>query len=189
MAARFLPCAMRAKSRSAADSASASASETKTIWPRRSEVMSSSRDRPPMPTLAGQQPVGLFWAFAAGLVGGEIRCAGLAPGIDKGLHHAPARLDAVSTLEQGGIADHAVVDQRLVAGARRGLEIVLVVERHPDARNRDRGPGYLGIDLQIYAFARLDSEHQEIARQSIDRGIAEHCERCPLEIDGHLRQL
>src|SRR5262245_60796949 len=139
MAARFPPCAMRARSRSAADWASVSASGTKTIFRRRSESMRSSRDRSPTPTITGQQLVGLFGPFAAGLVGGEVRCAGPAPGIDKGLHHAPACLDGVGTLEQGGIADHAVVDQRLVAGARRGLEIVLVVEIHADARNRDGG--------------------------------------------------
>src|SRR5262249_1630866 len=134
-AARLPPCAMRVKSRSAADLASASTSETKTICRRRSEVMRSPRDRPPMLTIPLQQPLSLVRTFAARLVAGEIRCAGLAPGVNKRLYDAPAGLDAVSSLEQNGIADHAVVDQRLVAGARRGREIVLVVERHADPRN------------------------------------------------------
>src|SRR5262249_19732544 len=156
-AARLPPCAMRARSRSAAVWASASTSETKTSCRRCPEFMGSSRDRSPTPTVAGQQPVGLFGARAAALVRGEIRCAGLAPGIDEGLEQGAARLDGVSALEQGGVADHAVVDQRLIAGARRGLEIVLVVEPHSDARHRDGGAGYLRIELQTDAFARLDS--------------------------------
>src|SRR5205085_6772828 len=47
----------------------------------------------------------------------------LPPGVEDRLDHAPAGFDVVGALKQRRIAEHAVVDQPLVAGARRRIEI------------------------------------------------------------------
>ena len=61
--------------------------------------------------------VGVVGAFAAGLVDLQPLGAGLLPGIEERLHRLPAGFDAVGALKQDVVADHAVVDQRLIAGA------------------------------------------------------------------------
>src|SRR5262249_55210537 len=144
-AARSLAGVTRANSRSAAISASASASAATMICGRPPEAMSPA-NRPPAAPVTGQQALRLFRAFAAGLVGREVLCAHVAPGIKEGLHDAPTRLDAIGALKQRGVADHAVVDQRLVTGAPRRFEIILVIERHPDASNDHGRARHLGIE-------------------------------------------
>lgn len=72
----------------------------------------------------GEQVVRLFGACASGGVGGHRRTA--RPCVERGLHGPPAGLDVVGALEQRGIADHRVINQRLVPGARLAPEIVLV---------------------------------------------------------------
>src|SRR5215467_5433425 len=165
----------RANSRSAAISASASASAATMICGRAFEAMSPT-NRPPAASVTGEQALRLFRAFAARLVGCEVLCAGVAPGIDERLHCAPARLDAIGALEQRGVTDHAVVDQRLVAGAPCRFEIILVIERHPNACNDHRWARHLGVESQADAFVRLNAQNQEIPREPIDRRIAEHRE-------------
>ena len=66
--------------------------------------------------VARQQFVGRLRALAAGLVGLQALGAGLLPGVEERLHRLPAGFDAVGALEQDVVADHAVIDQRLVAG-------------------------------------------------------------------------
>src|SRR3974390_3443063 len=133
MAASPCACAIRAISRSAALSAIACSSGA-TIILRCCEALGTptSFQRTPAPALARKQLVSFGGAVIACRVGRKAGCAGVVPGIDEWLHHAPARLDAVGALKQDRVSDHAVVDQRLVAGARRGVEIVLVFEGHAD---------------------------------------------------------
>src|SRR6266852_7674241 len=82
------------------------------------------RDRPPGAGVAREELRRLTRPVAPGRVGREAARARVAPRIEKGLHDTPPRLDAGRALEERGIADHAVVDQRLVAGRGRGLEVV-----------------------------------------------------------------
>src|SRR5262249_34267853 len=70
----------------------------------------------PAAAVARQQFVGLRRTLGAGLVGFKTLGAGALPGVDEGLHRLPAGLDAVGALEQNVVADHAVIDQRLIAG-------------------------------------------------------------------------
>ena len=91
---------------------------------RRSGVMTTFRgrivDRTPAPAVARQQLVGFARARASGRHRSAVRrVAILRPGIEDRLHHPPSGLDVVGALEQRRVADHAVVDQRLVAGVRR----------------------------------------------------------------------
>ncbi len=84
----------------------------------------------PVVAIAGQQVVGCLRAVLARCVGGD--AATLAPGIEERLHRAPAVLDVVGPLEQGLVADQAVVDQGFIAGGRLHLEEVLVGETQLD---------------------------------------------------------
>ena len=113
-------------------------------------------DRAPTPVVALQQRVGFGWARAAGGIDGYVGRAIVGPGIEDGLHDAPSGLDIVGALEQRWITHHAIVDQCLVAGARRGMEMVPVVELHRDTFHADAGSGDFGAEPQGHAFLRLD---------------------------------
>src|ERR1700690_1525083 len=92
----------------------------------------------PASSVARQQFIGPSRPLAAGLVTLQSLGAGLLPGIEKGLYRLPAGLDAVGALEQDVITDHAVVNQRFIAGGGLHLEVVLVAEFHLDAVDIDR---------------------------------------------------
>src|SRR5258708_19887222 len=77
-------------------------------------------DRHPCTPIAREQPVSGFGAWAAGGIIGKVLGRSARPAIDETLDGAPSRLDRIGALEQGGIADQTIVDQRLVAdGCRR----------------------------------------------------------------------
>ena len=71
---------------------------------------------------------------AADLLDPQAGMGGLHPGgrVEQRLHHRPAGLDVVGPLEQRGIADQAIVDQRFIAGGGRRLEVIGVAEVHVD---------------------------------------------------------
>src|SRR5436853_270338 len=96
-----------------------------------------SGERPPLPAAAPQQLLGGVRPGGAGGVEFERHALVGAPHVEDRLHHGPASLDAVGALEQGRIADHAVIDQGLVAGARLGVEIVAIAEIHPHTAEMD----------------------------------------------------
>src|SRR6195952_5125331 len=133
--------------------------------------------------VAAEQFLRAWRTFAAGLINLQSLGARLLPGVEERLHRPPAGLDAVGALKQDIVADHAVVDQGLIAGARLGLEVVLVAEFHFDAAGRDRGTRNLGIELQRDAFVRLDADHQMIFGERLDGCASEHPERRFLELD------
>src|SRR5262249_32623221 len=62
--------------------------------------------------------------------------------------------------EQDRGPDHAIIDQRLVAGAWYGVKIILVFDA--DARNRDHRTRHLGAELQTDALVGLNADDQEI---------------------------
>src|ERR1700730_15814925 len=114
-----------------------------------------SGNRSPAPAVPSQQPIGLRRTLATGLIDREPARSYVAPGVEERLHDPPPRLDPIRPLEQDRVANHAVVDEGLVAYARRSVEIVLVLERHADARNRDNRARHLRIELQTDALIRL----------------------------------
>src|SRR6185503_16111867 len=88
----------------------------------------------------------------------------VAPRAQKRLDSLPSSLDAVSALEQDIVADHAVIDQRLVSGAGRDLEVIFVPKPHLHAVNHDLWSRHLGVELQRHALCRLDSDDKIIWR-------------------------
>ncbi len=133
--------------------------------------------------------MGLARPVGAGAVQRQPLATGSRPGIEEWLHRLPAGLDAVGALEQDVVADHAVVDQGLIAGAGRRPEVILVLEAHFHAVDRHRWPRHLGVELQGDAFGRLDPDHQVVLRQPLHLGGAEHRERRLLEANCHFRAL
>src|ERR1700730_16671762 len=130
MATRPGVSAIRSRRRRAAGSANASASCVTTSCGLRAGTLFPGFNRSPPASIAREEMIRLSRTFTAGLVGRKPVPTRVAPRIQERLHHAPARLDAVGALEQDRIADHAIVKERLVACARRGIEIVSITGGH-----------------------------------------------------------
>src|SRR5215831_12866902 len=111
-------------------------------------MRTAGRDRQPCVPIARKQAIGGGGAGTAGGIIGEIISRSACPGIEEALYGAPSRLDRVRPLEQGSIADEAIVDQRLVADRRQRREIVPVGKVHFDAVDFDLGAGPLGAEAE-----------------------------------------
>src|SRR5262249_44853454 len=123
-----------------------------------SRVRMSGRDRQPCAPIAREQAIGGGGAGAAGGIIGEIISRSACPGIEEALYGAPSRLDRVRPLEQGGVSDEAIVDQRLVADRRQRREIVPVGKVHVDAVDFDLGTGALGAETERQPLIRLNAQ-------------------------------
>ena len=133
------------------------------------------RDRQPCAPIAREQVIGSSGPGAAGGIIGKILGRGTGPSIDQSLNGTPAGLDRVGPLEQCGVPDQAIIDQRLVPDRGQRREIVPVGEVHFDPVDLDIGAGPLGAEAERQPLVRLDAEHQDIWGQSLDRGIAKKC--------------
>src|SRR5215472_10565254 len=109
---------------------------------------SRSCDRAPLPAAAPQEMIRRLRAGAPGGVGFERRGLVILPQIEDRLHDGPSGLDAVGAVEQHRVADHAVVNKRLVASRRLGVEIILVGEVHPHPAERDLRTRNFRAELQ-----------------------------------------
>src|SRR5262249_26380391 len=89
-----------------------------------------SVERPPGAAIARLQFVGRSGTAAACGVIREITRRIVCPSVEDRLRDLPAGFDGVGALKQRRIADHAVVDQRLVSGVAGDLEVGLVCEIH-----------------------------------------------------------
>src|SRR5262249_23307232 len=87
-------------------------------------------DRQPCTSVLREQASGGGGPGAAGGIIGEIAGRSTRPGLNQSLNGAPGRLDRIGPLEQHGVADQAVVDQRLVADRGQRREIVPISEIH-----------------------------------------------------------
>ena len=103
-------------------------------------------DRQPCTPIAAEQPIGGIRAGAAGRVIGEIDNGIACPGIEQALHRAPSGFDRIGALEQTGVADKAVVDERFVADRCERGEIVAVCKVHIHAVDLNLGARPLGAE-------------------------------------------
>src|SRR5262252_8482240 len=149
----------------------------------------ASRNWPPPPAIARQKLVGFLRPLATSLIERKPIRSRATPCIQEWLDHSPTGLDPIRPLEQDRVPDHAIIYQRLVAGARCGVKIILVFKCHADARNRDHRTRHLGAELQTDALVGLNADDQEILRQPVDRRVAKHGERSLLELDRHFSSL
>src|SRR5215470_16806741 len=119
-------------------------------------------------TVAREQFFGFLRSLTTGAIRRQVLILSVAKGIEKRLHHAPAGLDAVGPRIQYRVADHAIIDERFIAGAWRGFEIIFVAERHAHAAERDRRSRNLGVKFEADAFVGLNPDHQEILGKPVD---------------------
>src|SRR5579872_6841320 len=108
------------------------------------------------------------------------------PDIQDWSNDAPSGFHHVGALEKSGVADHAIVQQSLVAGARRGAEIIGVREIHIHVTETHDRPGHLRAEAERDAFLRLDVKNQHVRRQAFDGSIAEQHKRRTAELDRDL---
>src|SRR4029077_2301112 len=133
-----------------------------------------STDRPPAASVSREQFVCLFRTLASGAIFRQLPISSVAKRVKERLHHAPARLDAVGARIKNGVAGHAVINESFIAGAWGGFEIIVIAECHAHAAERDRRSRNLGIEFETDAFIGLNTDHQEILGETVDRRIAEH---------------
>src|SRR6266571_2820424 len=100
----------------------------------------------------------------------------------------PRRLDDVVTLEQRSIANHRVVQERLVACARFGPEEVIVVKIHTHRLETYRRARNFRFQSPRDALLRLDMEHQSVRLKLHGTGMLEqHMRRLP-KLNRHFGQ-
>src|ERR1700687_1923755 len=125
----------------------------------------------------------LDWAPPTGGIIWESAGAQRVPDVNDRLDHAPAGFNHVRTLEEGGIAGHAIAEQALVTSAVFGAEIGAVVEIHiHEAELHDRA-GNFCAEAERDAFVGLDVDDQAIRLQIFNRGVAEENERSATELN------
>ena len=83
-----------------------------------------------MTAVFGEQFFGLVRSPGTCGVVGETARRQRFPDIQDRRHYVPGSLHHVGTLEQGCVAEHAIVEQALVSGLGRGVEVIRVVEIH-----------------------------------------------------------
>src|SRR5205823_4416775 len=84
----------------------------------------------PLAAIAAYQFVGARRAPGAGIVVREVAWRDRLPDVQNWGRDSPGFLDHIGTVEKSAVADHAVVEERFVAGIRKSLRQVAVTERH-----------------------------------------------------------
>src|SRR5262245_4742860 len=108
----------------------------------------AGRDWQPCVPIARKQAIGGGGPGAAGGIVGKVFGGSLCPGIQEILHRTPCRLDRIGPLEQGSIANQAIVDQRLVADRHNRCVIIPIGKVHFNAVDLDLGAGALGAEAE-----------------------------------------
>src|SRR5260370_22471848 len=125
------PAASTARTSSASRPKSADRIDGETMTGGLIRQPSWSRDRPPLPPAAPQQIVRSLRTGATHGIYFERDGLVVLPQIEDRLHHLPTGFHPVRPVEQHRVADHAVVDEGLIAGGRLGVEVILIGEIHP----------------------------------------------------------
>src|SRR5436309_15905709 len=109
---------------------------------------------PPAPVLLDEL-IGRGGAPGAGRIVREIARRDGAPDVQDRRGDPPRGLDHVVPMEEGRVADHAVVEQALVAGGGRRLAEIAIAEVEIDRDELDRGAGFLRLHPELDPLARL----------------------------------
>src|SRR5437870_11646120 len=108
------------------------------------------------------------------------------PHIEDRTDDAPSGLDHVGALEQRLVADHAIVEQALVARGGLCAEVVGVLEIHVHCAKTHHWTGNFGGELEGDSFLRLDVQHELIGHQIFDGRVAEKNKRRAAELDDYM---
>src|SRR5215831_3356730 len=127
------------------------------VWTNGS-VWVNRADRQPRAAVTCEQPVGGGRTGAAGSVIGKVRGRSARPGINQAVNRTPRHLDGIGPLEQSGVADQTVVDQRLVTHRCNRLEVIAVCKIHRYAVDLNLGARTLGAEANRQALIRLNAD-------------------------------
>src|SRR3954462_6233534 len=131
----------------------------------------------PLTAVFCEKAVRFGWAPGAGGVVWKVARRGGAPDVEDWSDNAPGGFDHIGTLEQGRVADHAIVKQTLVAGRDLVAEIIVVVKVHIDRPDIDERAGNLCTEMEGNAFVRLDVDDDAICPEAFDAGLTKQDER------------
>src|SRR5580693_8393604 len=87
----------------------------------------------PSVAVARQQFVGAFRPVASGGIVRKLLGFLARPGIKHRIDDLPRGLDLIGSLKECGVADEAIIDQRLITDGRAFLEPIRVMEIHGHA--------------------------------------------------------
>src|SRR5580700_9286209 len=124
-----------------------------------------------MSAVVFQQSVSLLGTPSAGSIVREAARWQRLPDIKNRADDSPTSLHHVRTLEQRGVADHAIMEQTFVPGGGLFAEIVRVLKIHVNrSQPHDRSRG-LGGEAQRDSFLGLDMKHQLIRHEILYSGF------------------
>src|SRR5690348_16333185 len=103
------------------------------------------------------------------------------------LNHTPGGLNHIRPLKKRLITDHAVMQQALISGSRRSMELAGVIELHVDLANIHERSGNLCTHLDGDALIWLNVDQQFIRVQIFHACVAKENERRSSKVDGDLR--
>src|SRR5882672_12677204 len=118
--------------------------------------------------LGGLRPPGL-----ARRIVGEIARWQCLPDVQNRHGDVPGRLDDVVTLEQRGIANHRVIQECLVAGARLSPEEVVIVKIHTHRLEAYRGARHFRFQSPRDALLRLNMDNEAVRLQRRNASVME----------------
>ena len=101
-------------------------------------------------------------APGSGGVVGEVFDGIRGPGLEDGGHEGPGGFDAVAMGEEGGVAEHGVEQEALVAVGGGFAEGFGVAEVHVDGADVHAGAGDLGSEAEGDALVGLDAHGDEV---------------------------
>src|ERR1700681_1776105 len=154
---------------------------------RRSLLQVSWLDFPPLAFVAFQELVCILRPPRAGCVVGKFARWQSGPDVQHRIHDAPAGFDHVRALKQGRVADHAVIEQNLVAGVGIRSKILGIFEANLHRSHPQYGDCDLGAKAQGNSFHWLDLHYERIPVQLTKGRVSEQLEWSALELDGDLR--
>ena len=136
-----------------------------------------------------EERVGGRRAPGSGGVVGEVLDGVLRPGFEDGGHESPGGFDAVAMGEEGGVAEHGVEQEALVAVGGGLAEGVGVAEVHVDRSDVHARAGDLGAEAEGDALVGLDAHGDDVGLDAFAaccRLVLEEEQRRLLELDGDL---
>src|SRR5207244_9742377 len=136
----------------------------------------SSLSRPPTPTSSLFPYTTLFRSIlrspcTACVIWKSAGRQGL-PDIKDRIDNTPTSFDHVGALEQGGVSDHAVIEQNLITGIGGRPKIFGIFETHVHRSNPQDRARNLRAKTQGYPLHRLDLDHECVCVQLVKWSIS-----------------
>src|SRR6266550_4607887 len=116
----------------------------------------------PLSAVTFEQNIGFSWSPAPRWILWHGRALGSTPDVEDGVHKRPGGLDAVTAIEECGIAAHTVVQECRVGATRPLSKSFTIAEIHGDVSDAHFGSRALCAKRNGNAFVRLDIQNQTV---------------------------